>query len=149
MSPYFTRSLHRRREFVLGGKPDALKRLGRIDQKVWKQYQTHLSRTTPLERAEFYSRELRERKLRSHHALARLLDEPINRVGRYMRLLDLPEPVKAFLREHREPEIVRFFTETRLHELVRIGDARAAWRRFQEMVREAHREAGIWKDAAK
>lgn len=144
-TPYYTRNLSRRKKFVLGHKPGALKHLGRIDKKVWKQFQTHLSRTTPLERAEYYARELRERKIRSHHALARLLGEPINRVGRYMRLLELPEPVKAFLREHREPEYVRYFTETRLHELVQIGDSRAAWRRFQEMVQEADCEAGIWR----
>ena len=147
-TPYYTRNLSRRKKFVLGDKPGALKHLGHVDKKVWKQFQTHLSRTTPLERAEYYVRELRERKMRSHHALARLLGEPINRVGRHMRLLELPEPVKAFLREHREPEYVRFFTETRLQELVRIGDSRAAWRRFQEMTQQAHREAGVWKESS-
>ncbi len=90
---------------------------------------------------------MKERQLRSYRALSILLGEPINRVGRHIKLLELPEPVKAFLREHREPEILRYFTERRLQELATLGDSRAAWRRFQEMVAQAKREAGIWRDA--
>jgi hypothetical protein len=52
--------------------------------------------------------------------------------------------VKAFLREHRQPQYLRYFTERRLQELVGLGDSRLAWRRFQAMVREADRDAGIW-----
>ncbi len=146
VTPYYSRSVDRRKEFVLGPKPGVLKGLGSIDKKVWKQYQTHLNRTTPLERAEFYAREMMERRMRSFRALSLLLGEPVNRVGRYIKLLDLPEPVKAFLRQHREPEYLRYFTERRLQELARQGDSRAAWRRFQAMVREAEQDAGIWRN---
>lgn len=145
ITPYYSRCVDRRKEFVLGSKPGILKHVGNIDKKVWKQYQMHLSRTTPLERAEFYSREMKERRMRSFRALSILLGEPINRVGWYVKLLDLPEPIKAFLRERREPKYLRYFTANRLHELVRLGDSRATWRRFQEMVREADREAGLWQ----
>jgi len=144
VTPY-SRSIDRRKEFVLGPKPGVLKGMGRIDKKVWKQYQTHLNRSTPLERAEFYAREMKERRARSHRALSLLLGEPVNRVGSYMKLLALPDPIKEFLRQHREPEYLRYFTEHRLRELVRIADPRATWRRFQSMVREAEREAGIWR----
>ena len=81
--------------------------------------------------------------MRSFRALSLLLGEPVNRVGRYIKLLELPEPIKAFLRAHREPKYLRYFSERRLGELARL-DARSAWRRFQAMVREAAREAGIW-----
>ena len=74
----------------------------------------------------------------------RYLNRP-NRVVRYIKLLDLPEPIKAFLREHPEPKYLRYFSERRLRELVSLGSARAAWRRFREMVREADCTAGIWK----
>ena len=145
ITPYFSRSVDRRKEFVLGPKPGVLKGVGSVDKKVWKQYQTHLSRTTPLERAEFYAREMKERRMRSFRALSLLLGEPINRVGWYVKLLDLPEPIKTFVRKHREPQYLRYFTANRLHELVRLGDSRAAWWRFQDMVREADREAGVWR----
>ncbi len=145
ITPYYSRWVNRRKEFVLAPKPGVLKGVGSLHQKVWKQYQTHLSRSTPLERADFYAREMKERRMRSFRALSLLLGEPINRVGRYVKLLELPEPIQAFLRQHREPHYLRYFTENRLRELIRLGERRAAWRRFQEMVREADREAGIWQ----
>jgi hypothetical protein len=147
VTPYYSRSVGRRKEFVLAAKPGVLKGVGNIDQKVWKQYQAHLSRTTPLERAEFYAREMKERRMKSFRALSLLLGEPINQVGLYVKLLDLPEPIKRFLAEHRTPEVLRYFSERRLRELVGL-DARSAWRRFQAMVAEARREAGIWKPQA-
>ena len=146
VTPYYSRSSDRRTEFVLSPKPGVLKGVGgTLDKKAWKQYQAHLKRTTPLDRAEFYAREMKERRMRSYRALSLLLGEPVNRVGRYIKLLDLPEPIKAFLREHREPKYLRYFRERRLRELVALDNARAAWRRFREMVREADRTAGMWR----
>jgi hypothetical protein len=75
VTPYYSRSVDRRKEFVLGSKPGVLKGVGSIHKKVWKQYQTHLSRTTPLERAEFYAREMKERRMRSFRALSLLQEE--------------------------------------------------------------------------
>jgi hypothetical protein len=146
---YYTRWIDRSKAFVLGEKPGLLRHLGSVDKRVWKQYQTHLRRATPLERAEFYAREMKERRAKSHQALSLLLGEPRNRVGRSMKLLALPDPIKDFLRQHREPEHLRYFSENRLQELVRIGDPRAIWRRFQEMVKEAKQQAGIWKPKPK
>jgi len=83
--------------------------------------------------------------MRSFRALSLLLGVPVNRVGRCIKLLELPEPIKAFLRQHREPKYLRYFSERRLGELARL-DARSAWRRFQAMVREADQEAGIWQN---
>ncbi len=148
VSPYYSRSVDRRREFILGAKPGCLKGLGSLDKKVWEQYQTVLKRQeSPLDRAEFYAREMKERRMRSFQALSLLLGEPVNRVGRTIKLLELPEPIKAFLRQHREPVILRYFSERQLGELVGL-DPRSAWRRFQAMVAEARREAGIWKPQA-
>ena len=64
-TPYYELSRHRSRKAILAPRPEALRHLDRIDQKVWKQYQTHLGRISPLERAEFYGRHMRERGLRS------------------------------------------------------------------------------------
>lgn len=146
IAPYYSRCIDRRKEFVLGPKPGVLKHVGSIDKKFWKQYQMHLARTTPLERAELYDREMKERRMRSFRVLSLLLGEPVNRVGRYIKLLDLPEPIKAFLRQHREPHYRRHFTERQLQELVKLGDSRAMWGRFHAMVREAERDAGIWRN---
>jgi hypothetical protein len=144
-TPCYTRWANRRQEFVLGGKPDALKGVGTLHQKVWKQYQNHLDRTTPLDRARFYARQMEARRLRSTAALERLLGEPTLRVWRALQLLALPEPIQRFLDEHRTPEVIRYFTERKLLELLKLGDARRIGRRFQEMVAEAEKEAGVWR----
>lgn len=145
LSPYYTRISQRHKEFVLGEKPRVLKHAGSLKKGIWRQYQVYLKRRPPIERAEFYVRELKERRVGSFRALSVLLGEPVERITRLVRLLKLPEPVKAILRKHREPEFLRYFTETRLGDLLKLRDARTVWRRFQEMIREAERETGIWK----
>ncbi len=143
-TPYYTVSRHRDRAAVLGDKPAAFRHRGEVDQKLWKQYQTYLARTTPLERAEFYARQMRERGLASATAVARAVREERHVVRRYLRLLELPEAIRQYLAEHRTPANVRYFSEAKLRELVRIGDAKAAMRRFRIMLVEASREAGVW-----
>ena len=142
---YFVRREHGRRQFMLGGCPDVLKHLDTIDQAAWRQYQTYLKTTTPLERAEFYARKMEIGRYRSIRALARALGDHVSGVARYLKLRELPELIQTWLREHRTPEHVRYFTEKRLRELLPLGDTRAAWRRFQAMIAESEREAGIWR----
>lgn len=148
MTPYHTRLNAGRKELVLTEKPAVLRHLGSLTKKVQRQHQTLLKRErTPLEEAEFYTRQMESRGLKSLAALARLLKLPHKRVSRHVLLLGLPEPIKRFLAEHRAPEHLRYFSERKLHELVRL-DARSAWRRFQAMVAEAQQEAGIWRSPA-
>jgi hypothetical protein len=144
VTPFHTRWTGGQREMILSEKPAALRHLGSLNKKVLKQYQTLLKRErTPLEEAEMYARQMESRGLRSLAALARLLGLPRKRVTRHVQLLGLPAPIKRFLAEHRTPEYLRYFSERKLHELVRL-DARSAWRRFQAMIVEAQQEAGIW-----
>ncbi len=148
-TPYYTRLNAGRKELVLSEKPAALRHLGSLNKKILKQYQTHLKRErTPLEEAEYYLRQKDSRGLRSLAALARLLKVPKKRVTRHVQLLGLPEPIRRFLAEHQTPEYIRYFSEGRLHELIRL-EPRSAWRRFQQMIQEARQEAGIWRDSTK
>jgi hypothetical protein len=149
VTAYYTRFTQRHKEFVLGEKPDVLKHAKSLKKGIWRQYQNYLKRTPPIERAEFYVREMKERRVGGLRALSILLDEPVERVTRLVRLLRLPEPVKAILRKRRAPEILRYFTETRLGELLKLRDSRTVWRRFQEMLREAESEPSIWKPPAR
>ena len=144
-TPCYSRISKRRREFILSSKPEPLKHLREIDQKVWQQYQSHLERVTPLDRAEFYARQMEARGVKSPWILEKLLDEPFGRVWRALKLLQLPEPIRLFLKEQRQPGYLRYFTERKLLGLIRLGDTRTAWRRFREMIGEAEREAGIWR----
>ena len=84
------------------------------------------------------------RALQSITALARLLKVSRKRVERHLHLLTLPEPIRKFLAEHREPQYVRYFSARKLHQIARM-DVRSAWRVFRSMVRKAEQEAGIWR----
>jgi hypothetical protein len=143
-TPCYTKVTQRHKSYVLGSKPNALKHVSRVDQKAWKQYQSHLERTSPLDRAEFYARQMEIRKVTSPWILEKHLNEPFGRVWRALKLLGLPEPIRKFLKEHRTPEYVRYFTERKLLALLKLGDSRSAWRGFREMVGEAEQETGIW-----
>lgn len=145
VTPFHTRFVSRRKELVLSEKPEMLRHLGSLSKKVLKQYRTVLKRErTPLEEAEFYARQMESRGLKSMAALARLLRVPTDRVEDHLQLLNLPEPVRKFLAEHRTPQYVRYFSVRKLQQLLR-ADERSAWRRFRQMVEEAERDSGIWR----
>jgi hypothetical protein len=144
-TPCYTKVTQRHKSFVLDSKPGVLKHVSLVDQKAWRQYQAHLERTTPLERAEFYARQMEARGVTSPWILEKHLNEPFARVWRALKLLQLPEPIRKFLKEHRTPEYVRYFTERKLLGLLKLGDTRAAWRQFRTMVDAAEHDAGLWK----
>ncbi len=141
---YFTRYEHGRKRLVVDEQPDVLRHLETIDQTVWRKYQTFLKRSNPLEKAEFYAQQLSNGRYHSIRALAKALKQDFSSIARHLRLLKLPQPIQEYLREHRTPEIVRYFTERRLRDLVKMREARAAWRQFQGMLAQARREAELW-----
>ena len=143
-TPYYTRAEAKRRFFDLSEKPGLLKHLDTIDQQAWEQYESHLSRISPLERAEAYRSQMAEMKLRSVCALARALGKDEAGIRQYLKLLNLPAPIREYLKEHRDPATVRYFSENRLSGLLKLGDPRTAWRKFQEMLAEARGESGLW-----
>jgi hypothetical protein len=51
-----------------------------------------------------------------------------------LKTLELPEPVLEYLHTHDSPDIVGYFTEGRLRELVALKNPRKIWGRFQEML---------------
>jgi len=85
-----------------------------------------------------------QKKINSICALARSVGKDESGIRQYVNLLTLPAPIQQFLKANRTPAYVRYFSEKRLRELLKLGDPRAAWRRFQQMVADARREAGIW-----
>ncbi len=145
VTPYFTRATGKRRYFALDDKPDLLKHLDTIDQRAWKQYESHLRRISALERAEFYRGLIEQKKLRSVCALARLLGQEEEGLRPYLNLLKLPEPIQRFLKENRTPAFVRYFSAKHLQPLVKL-EPREAWRRFQLMVAEAKSRPSLWNE---
>jgi len=134
---FYTTSLHRTKRLVLSQKPAELAHLELVDQHAWEKYQTYLQRTSPLERAEFYQRQMKERGLRTAQAVAAVVGESGDMVRRHLRILELPETVRTYLRDNRTPENLRFFSLRELLKLVRVGDPKATTRRFRELLAEA------------
>jgi len=144
LAPFYARRLHREPEIALEEKPEVLEHVDAIDQKVWKQYETFLKATAAWERAEFYARQMEERGVKTAASLAKVVGDPDHMISRYLRLMELPTPILDHLKAHRTPENLKYFSHRMLEELVRLGNPKAAWRRFQEMLGEAKREAGVW-----
>ncbi len=101
------------RLFDLSQKPYLLKHLNTVDQAAWQQYEAHLSRVSPLERAESYRALMEQMGLKSICALARAVGKDESGVRQYLNLLDLPAPIQQFLKENRTPAYVRYFSEKR------------------------------------
>ena len=59
------------------------------------------------------------------------------RVTQLLNLLRLPGPVVSFLSDCDDPSLLRYFTERRLRELIRLGDDQGVITRFREMVKDA------------
>ncbi len=144
LAPFYARRLHREPEIALEEKPEVLGHVDAIDQKVWKQYETYLKATAAWERAEFYGRQMKERGVKTAASLAQVVGDPDHMISRYLRLLELPAPILEYLKAHRTPENLKYFSHRMLEELVRLGSPKAAWARFREMLVEAKRGAGVW-----
>lgn len=133
MAPFFTRREHYRKVVEFAPKPAELG-AGEVDQRAWRRYQAYLAASRPIARADFYKRLLERKGIRSIRELARVTGEDWSRVARVLKLLELPAPVLEYLRTHDSPELVRTFSERRLHELLALKDPQAIWRRFQELL---------------
>lgn len=130
----FSRWVDRNKTLELTPKPQELPE-GSVDQRSWHQYQAYLSRIRPIARADFYRRLMASRGLKSIRALAKLTGEDWSRVARMLKLLELPEPVLEFLRNHDTAEIAATFTERKLRELIALGQPRRIWQEFQRLLR--------------
>jgi hypothetical protein len=130
----FSRWEDRNKTLELTPKPQELPE-GSVDQRSWHQYQAYLSRIRPIARADFYRRLMESRGLKSIRALAGLTGEDWSRIAKVLKLLELPEPILAFLRAHDSPEIAATFTERQLRELLALKDHRRIWNRFQSTLR--------------
>jgi hypothetical protein len=55
-------------------------------------------------------------------------------VRRHLRLLDLPQGIRDYLRDHRSPALMRFFSLRELLKLTRLGDEKLVIRQFRELL---------------
>jgi hypothetical protein len=141
-TPFYRRYEHRQAVFELGEKPEVFGE-GSITERAWHNYQVYLNRVRPVTRAEFYKRLLERHGCQSIRALSRITGEDHSRIARVLKVLELPEPILDYLRNHDSPAVVGYFTEHRLRELIALRDPAKAWDRFQTMLKQTSREVFV------
>ena len=112
-----------------------------IEQKAWKKHQAHLNRLErfPLEKSEYYQRLKEAHDIKSGRALAAITGEDWSYIARVLKALALAEPIKDYLRTHKDdPSVVKFFHLRRLLEIVQHGEERLQLGCFREMIKECN-----------
>ena len=128
-----------KQEYCLGCRPEDLAHFDTIEKKVWKKHQAHLNRLErfPTEKAEYYTNLMKAHGLNSIRALSNITGEDWSYIARILRILDLAEPIKEFLKSNKnDPTILKFFHLRRLLDIIRQGEEKFQLARFRELMNE-------------
>ena len=143
--PFYTVIQSGKQNLSFGHRPEDLTHVETIEQKAWKKHQSHLNRLErfPLEKAEYYQRLKEAHDIKSVRALAGVTGEDWSYIARVLKTLALAEPIKEYLRTHKnDPAVVKFFHLRVLLDIVRQGEERLQSGRFRELIEEFE-EAGV------
>ncbi|MCK5214369.1 MAG: hypothetical protein KAR05_03335 [Candidatus Omnitrophica bacterium] len=135
---YFALDNHKKR-LCFGYRHEDLDYIDTINKNVLKKHQAYLNRLDrfPLDKAELYLRLKEAHGVNSIRGLSEVTGEDWSYIAKVIRLLDLPEQIKDFLRNNkRDPSIVKLFNLKRLLDIVRQGEEflqLACFRGFMEL----------------
>ncbi len=135
--PFYFAVDNHKKHFCLGYRPGDLDYIEIINKKALRKHRAYLNRLDrfPLDKAEFYLRLKESQGINSVRGLSKISGEDWSYIARVMRLLNLPEAIKGFLRNNKgDPAIVKLFTLRRLLDIVRQGDKDIPLRYFREIV---------------
>jgi len=91
----------------------------------------------PIKKAEYYERLMQSTGASSIRQLAEITGEDWSYIAKLLKILDLPEGIREYLRNPNEPEVFKYFHLRRLLELVRLTDQDAQTERFCHMLQDA------------
>ena len=123
--PFFIVIDNFKRIFCLGARPEDLADIDTINKMVWKKHRYYLYRLAqfPLDKAEYYQRLKEVHAVNTVRGLSEITGENWSYIAKILRLLDLSESIKDFLRNHKsDPTIIKLFTLRRLLDIVRQGE---------------------------
>jgi hypothetical protein len=138
-TPFYRIFRNARQRFCLGNRPEDLEHIVTIEKRSWERHLAHLNRLErfPLDKAEYYIRLKESRGINSVRELAKLTGEDWSYIAKILRTLELPEPIKDFLRNNKNnPDIIQFFHLRKLLDIVRQGEERLQLNRFRELMQE-------------
>jgi len=137
--PYYIVIKNAKQHFCLGYRPEDLSDIETIEQKTWEKHQSYLNRLErfPLDKAEYYLRLKEVHGVHSVRGLAQITGEDWSCIARILRILELPDSIKDFLKDNREdPLIVKLFSLRKLLDIIRQGEERLQMARFSELMEE-------------
>ena len=137
--PFFIVIDNFKRIFCLGARPEDLADIDTINKRVWKKHRYYLYRLAqfPLDKAEYYQRLKEVHAVNTVRGLSEITGENWSYIAKILRLLDLSESIKDFLRNHKsDPTIIKLFTLRRLLDIVRQGEEQLQLGRFRECMDE-------------
>ena len=133
---YFVLGNHRK-QFCFGYRPEDLDYIDTINKKALKKHQVYLNRLDrfPLDKAEFYLRLKEAHGVNTVRDLSRITGKDWSYIAKVIRLLDLPEQIKDFLRNNKsDPSLVKLFSLKRLLNIVQQGEEYLQMARFREIM---------------
>lgn len=137
--PFYTIITRAKQRFCLGYRPEDLEHIDTITQNALRAHQACLNRLArfPLDKAEYYLRLKEAHGINSVRGLSEVTGEDWSYIARILRTLNLPEPVKDFLKSSKNnPAILSFFHLRKLLDIIRQGEERLQFARFRELMQE-------------
>ena len=136
--PFYSIFNQRRQQIVFGERPEDLRDVQTIDNRIWEKHQTYLSRIEnfPLKKAAYYRNLQESTGVKSVRALSEITGEDWSSIARVLKTLELPDSIQSFLKDNQQPEIVKYFNLRRLIEIVRLGPEQSQLAQFRAMLDE-------------
>ena len=137
--PFYFAMENHKKHFRFGCRPEDLSHIDTINQKALKKHQGYLNRLDrfPLDKAELYLRLKEAQGVNTVRGLSEITGEDWSYIAKVLRILDLPEPIKDFLRNNKsDPIIVKSFNFSKLLEIVREGEEDAQLAKFRQYLEQ-------------
>ena len=137
--PFYIVVKDHKQQFRFGYRPEDLAHIDTIEQKAWKKHEVYLKRLEqfPLDKAEYYARMKEIHGISTVREIAKATGGDWSYIAKIMRVLELPEPIKDYLRSNtNNPAIVKFFHLRRLLDIVYQKEERLQLGRFRELIEE-------------
>lgn len=143
--PYHLLWSDHRLRMAWGQRPALIAGSRPYSKRHLKAYQNHLRRVSPLEWARRYEAELESSPGMTKVDVARRFGVSRVRVVQFLNLLKLdPRVIQYIDANFSDPVVAATCSERRLRDLLATTAPAKQWRRFQEILKEAKSNPGVW-----
>jgi len=128
-----------KQQYCLGYRPEDLSYIETIRKRTWNSHKAHIKRLEqfPLEKAECYVRLKKSHGITTVRGLSAITGEDWSCIARVLRILELPDQIKDFLKSNKnDPDILKFFSLRKLIDIVRQNEEKLQVARFRELMGE-------------